>query len=87
MVGIKGLCRQAGVSKIDVGPKGVVVAFRGDQFANPAGLVKFVQARSADWKLRPDSKVVVKGEFETPETRLAAAEKIAGQLAKVATAA
>ena len=87
VVGIKGQCRQAGISKIDVGPKGVVVAFRGDAFANPAGLVKFVQARASEWRLRPDSKVVVKGEFETPETRLAAAEKIAGQLAKVALAA
>jgi transcription-repair coupling factor (superfamily II helicase) len=37
--------------------------------------------------VRPDHKVVIKGEFETPETRLAAAEKIAGQLAKVALAA
>ena len=87
VVGIKGQCRQAGIAKIDVGPKGVVVAFRGDAFANPAGLVKFVQARSSEWRLRPDSKVVVKGEFETPETRLAAAEKIAGQLARVALAA
>ena len=87
MVGIKGLCRQAGIAKIDAGPKGVVVAFRGDQFANPLGLVQFVQKRSADWRVRPDHKVVVKGEFETPETRLTAAEKIAAQLAKVALAA
>ncbi len=87
VVGIKGLCRQAGIAKIDAGPKGVVVAFRNDAFANPAGLVQFVQKRSSDWRVRPDHKVVVKGEFETPETRLAAAEKIAGQLAKVALAA
>ncbi len=87
VVGIKGLCRQAGVSKIDVGPKGVVVAFRGDAFANPMGLVKLVQNRPAEWKVRPDHKVLVKGEFETPDARLAAAERIVGQLAKVAQAA
>ncbi len=87
VVGIKGLCRQAGVEKIDVGPKGAVVAFRGDAFANPGGLVQFITARAAEWRIRPDHRVVVKGEFDSPEQRLAAAEKIVGQLAKVALAA
>src|SRR6185369_8458026 len=32
VVAIKGLCREANVSKIDVGPKGAVVSFRDDQF-------------------------------------------------------
>ncbi len=86
VVGIKGLCRQAGVSKIDAGPKGVVVGFRHDAFANPAGLIAFVQNRPGELRIRPDSKVVVKGEFDTPETRLAAAERIASQLARVAMA-
>ena len=84
VVGIKGLCRQANVSKIDVGPKGAVVTFRGDQFPNPMGLVAQVQRRQHDWKLRPDHKVVVKGEWETPEQRLAAAERILSELARVA---
>ena len=43
VVAIKGLCREANVAKIDVGPKGAVVAFRDDDFANPGGLVGFVQ--------------------------------------------
>jgi transcription-repair coupling factor (superfamily II helicase) len=84
VVGIKGLCRQAGIEKIDVGPKGVVVTFRGGAFANPLGLVQFVQQRASVWKLRPDSKAVMMGEFSSPVQRLAAAEKVAGQLAKVA---
>ena len=60
--------------------------FRADTFANPAGLVMFVQRNSVAWKLRPDQKVVVKGEWTTPEARLAAAEKILSQLAQVAMA-
>ncbi len=36
------------------------------------------------WRLRPDQKVVVKGEWETPEARLGAAERILGELAKLA---
>ena len=86
VVAIKGLCRQANVSKIDVGPKGAVVAFRDDRFENPAGLVAMVQRRPQDWKLRPDHKLVVKGEWETPDARLAAAERILTELAKVALA-
>jgi transcription-repair coupling factor (superfamily II helicase) len=43
-----------------------------------------VQRRAHDWKIRPDHKVVVKGEWETPEQRLGAAERILKELAKVA---
>jgi transcription-repair coupling factor (superfamily II helicase) len=84
VVAIKGLCREANVAKIDVGPKGAVVSFRGDEFKNPAGLVAFVQKNQVLWRLRPDHKVVVKGEWETPEQRLSAAEKVLTELAKLA---
>ena len=84
VVAIKGLCREANVAKIDVGPKGAVVTFRGDEFKNPMGLVGFVQKNQVAWKIRPDHKVVVKGEWETPEQRLAAAERVLSELAKLA---
>ena len=87
VVAIKGLCRQANVSKIDVGPKGAVVAFRGDHFANPTGLVAYIQKNAAVWRLRPDQKLVIKGEWETPEQRLAAAERVLKELARLAKAA
>ncbi|HWA61695.1 MAG TPA: TRCF domain-containing protein, partial [Caulobacteraceae bacterium] len=84
VVAIKGLCREANVAKIDVGPKGAVVAFRDDRFANPAGLVGFVQKNQVAWRIRPDQKVVVKGEWETPARRLAAAERVLADLARIA---
>jgi transcription-repair coupling factor (superfamily II helicase) len=84
VVAIKGLCRQANVAKIDVGPKGAVIGFRGDRFENAAGLIAFVQRNSIAWRLRPDHKVVVKGEWETPVQRLNAAEGILSELAKLA---
>ncbi len=84
VVAIKGLCREANVAKIDVGPKGAVVSFRDDRFANPAGLVELLQKNAAIWRLRPDQKVVVKGEWETPEQRLEAAEQVLSRLAKLA---
>ena len=81
---IKGLCREANVAKIDVGPKGAVVSFRADHFAHPAGLVSFVQRNTAVWRLRPDQKVVIKGEWDTPGQRLTAAERILRELANLA---
>ena len=84
VVAIKGLCRQANVAKVDVGPKGAVISLRDDRFDNPAGLVGYIQRNQALWKLRPDQKIVVKGDWPTPEHRLAAAERILGELAKLA---
>jgi len=86
VVAIKGLCRQSNAVKIDVGPKGAVVSFRGDAFPNPMALVKLVQSRPNDWRIRPDHKVVIKGEWETPDARLNAAERILTSLAKAAAA-
>ncbi len=87
VVAIKGLCREANVAKIDVGPKGAVASFRNDTFANPMALVKFIQANQIIWKLRPDQKIVIKGEWDTPAQRLDAAERILTTLAKLAKAA
>jgi transcription-repair coupling factor (superfamily II helicase) len=84
VVAIKGLCREANVAKIDVGPKGAVVSFRDDHFANPGGLVAFIQKNAAVWRLRPDQKVVIKGEFAAADDRLAAAERVLKTLARIA---
>jgi transcription-repair coupling factor (superfamily II helicase) len=84
VVAIKGLCRQANVAKIDVGPKGAVVSFRHDSFANPMGLITFAHKNAMAWRVRPDHKVVVKGEWETPNQRLGAAERILTELARLA---
>ncbi|WP_309644945.1 TRCF domain-containing protein, partial [Phenylobacterium sp.] len=86
VVAIKGLCREANVAKIDVGPKGAVVSFRGDDFKNPMGLMGFIQKNQVAWRIRPDHKVVVRGEWETPEQRLGAAERVLSELAKLAAA-
>jgi transcription-repair coupling factor (superfamily II helicase) len=87
VVAIKGLCREANVSRIDVGPKGAVVSFRDDHFANPPGLVAYVQKHAASWRLRPDQKLSVKGEWSSPKARLAAAERILDGIARLARAA
>jgi transcription-repair coupling factor (superfamily II helicase) len=84
VVGIKGLCREANVAKIDVGPKGAVVTFRGDRFPHPAALIAYVQRNPIVWGLRPDQKLVVKGEWAQPVERLAAADRVLRVLAGLA---
>ena len=37
VVTLKRVCREAGVEKLEAGPKGMVLTFRGNAFRNPAG--------------------------------------------------
>ncbi|MBM3515692.1 MAG: transcription-repair coupling factor, partial [Alphaproteobacteria bacterium] len=58
VVGIKSLCRRANVEKVDAGPKGAVVALRGNTFPNPAALVNYITRNAGTIKLRPDQRIV-----------------------------
>ncbi len=87
IVGIKANCKIAHVERIDVGPKGAVLTLRNGTFPNPMGLVGLIQKNHAFWKIRPDQKIVVKGDWDTPEDRLKVAERITADLARVAGAA
>ncbi len=84
VVAIKGLCRQANVAKIDVGPKGAAISFRDNHFAHPTALVAYIQRNEKTWRIRPDQTVLVRGEWETPDQRLGAAERILSELARMA---
>jgi transcription-repair coupling factor (superfamily II helicase) len=87
IVAIKQLALKAGVEKIDAGPKGGTIAFRGNQFANPLALIKFINQHSGTMKVRPDQKIVVSRDWPTPDDRLSGAKALMGQLAKLAEAA
>ena len=84
IVGIKSSCRKAQIERIDMGPKGAVLTLRNNAFPNPLGLVGLIQKNAGVWKLRPDQKIVVMGEWANPEERLKAAERITDSLATVA---
>lgn len=83
VVKIKQLCRRAGVSKLDAGPKGAVVQFHNDQVADPAKLVEWLTAQKGTAKLRPDHKLVFSRSWDTPKERMKGLEYLAGELAKV----
>ncbi len=87
VIRIKLLCRKAGIEQIDTGPKGAVVKFRNNHFANPAGLAEFAAAQAQRSKITPDHKLVFKGEWKTAEDRLKGARYLVRQLAEIAEAA
>jgi len=70
IVGIKALCRQANVERIEAGPKGAVISFRDSTFANPDRLVAFIRDQGGAARVRPDMKVVFFDDWEEPEPRL-----------------
>jgi transcription-repair coupling factor (superfamily II helicase) len=86
IVAIKALCKAAGVEKVDAGPKGMVVTFRHNQFANPAGLVAFIGRQVGTVKLRPDHKLVFQRPWDDPGERLQGVSKLMEDLAALASA-
>jgi len=85
IVHIKFLCRQANIERLEAGPKGVVVSFRHNYFANGVGLVKWVAGQGTDAKIRPDQSIVFIRDGNKPEKRLLVASKIATRLAELST--
>lgn len=85
IVEIKGMCRTANVEKIEAGPKGVVLAFRDNSFANPGALVEIINRERGNAKLRPDHKLVFKRDWEAPEERLTGTYRLMKTLAELAS--
>jgi transcription-repair coupling factor (superfamily II helicase) len=83
VMALKRACREAGVEKLEAGPKGMVLAFRGNAFRNPAGLVRWLSAKGGLVRLRPDHKLALTREMSLT-ARLAAARDILGNLVQLA---
>jgi len=87
VVAIKALCRRANVEKLDAGPKGVVLSFRDNVFANPVGLLKFITEQGPGAKIRNDKsgqRLVLLGDWPRPEQRLNGTTAILRALAGIA---
>jgi transcription-repair coupling factor (superfamily II helicase) len=84
IVAIKALCKRANIEKVEAGPKGIIVAFRENSFANPEGLVSYVAKQGTLAKVRPDMRVVFIDDFETADERLKATRRLLTDLARIA---
>ena len=61
-----------------------MLSFRDDSFADPAGLVAFIREQGPAARVRPDMKVVLFDDWETPEERLKGTTAILRRLVKIA---
>jgi transcription-repair coupling factor (superfamily II helicase) len=84
IMAIKVLCRRANVEKVEGGPKGIIVSFRDNAFANPAALVSYVAEQGSFAKVRPDMKIVFIRDVEDPTERMKATAGILRNLVHIA---
>jgi transcription-repair coupling factor (superfamily II helicase) len=79
VVALKRLCRESGVEKLDAGPKGMVLSFRGNKFRNPAGLITWLGKKAGLVRLRPDHKLAIVRDMNVAE-RVKMARDVLGNL-------
>jgi transcription-repair coupling factor (superfamily II helicase) len=85
IVRIKAMCRKAGISKLDGGPKGATIQFHNEKFASPGGLVAFLEDQRGLAKIR-DNKIVVRRDWVRTSDKIKGAFTIAKDLAALVAA-
>lgn len=80
VVRIKGECKKAGIARLDGGPRGATIQFHNDKYANPAGLVDFIQDQHGQAKVK-DNKIIVRRDWKEDRDRIRGAFSIARDLA------
>jgi len=81
---IKANAKVAGIAKLDVGTKGALVSFHGDQFANVPGLIAYVERLKGRARIRPDNKLSISGDWASAGARLNGALQLSKGLGKLA---
>ena len=84
LIEIKRQAMEANIAKIDVGAKGALVTFHNDDFADPLGLVAYVERLKGTARLRPDNKLVIMREWGNPVARLQGLAQLTKGLSTIA---
>ena len=63
-----------------------MITFHANSFANPAGLVAFLQENAGTAKLRPDQRLVIRRDWDDARDRLRGVAAILQRLAAIAAA-
>lgn len=82
IVEIKQLCKIAGISQIDAGPKGAVITFHDNTPPNVPALMAWMQEKGGTVKLRPDQKLVAMRGWDDKDRRVRGARNLVSELAK-----
>ena len=81
ILGIKQLCKKAGISQLDAGPKGAVLAFYNNAPPNVEGLMRWMQEKRGSVKLRPDQKLVAIRQWDNTAQRVKGVRSLMKELA------
>jgi transcription-repair coupling factor (superfamily II helicase) len=79
---IKAMCHRAGIARLDAGPKGATIQFHKNRFANPAGLVGFLQGKAGKARAK-DNRIVVSADWPGEAARIKGAWGLARELAEL----
>lgn len=83
IVAIKQLCKKAGVSSVEAGPKGAVFAFHNNAPPNVDGLMNWMTSKGGTIKLRPDQKLVAIRNWDTPVKRVKGVQSLMKDLSSL----
>jgi transcription-repair coupling factor (superfamily II helicase) len=84
VVRLKQLCREAGVERIDAGPKGAVLSFRKNSFAQPEKLLAYIAKNASRAKLRPDHRLVLMEDWSDIAVKLKGVRESISKIAELA---
>lgn len=79
VIGIKQLCKKAGIEKVEAGPKGAVISFH-KSFDRQETLVQLLQRRAGFMKLRPDQKLVYTASWTSTAERVKGVKSLIAQI-------
>ncbi|PIE14643.1 MAG: transcription-repair coupling factor [Rhodobacterales bacterium] len=81
VVRIKGMCKRAGIARLDGGPKGATIQFHNDKFTAPAGLVEFINEQRGLAQVK-GNKIVIRRDWSKAADKVKGAYAIARDLAQ-----
>jgi transcription-repair coupling factor (superfamily II helicase) len=76
VIAIKRLCKAAGIEKVDAGPRGAVVAFRGNAFRKPDRLIDYIRRHPKSLSVRPDQRLIYHQDWNDVARRLPGVRKL-----------
>jgi len=76
VIAIKRLCKAAGIEKVDAGPRGAVVAFRGNAFRKPDRLIDYIRRHPKSLSVRPDQRLIYHQDWNDIARRLPGVRKL-----------
>ena len=81
IIKIKNKCLDAGIIKLDAGPRGAIIKFHNDKFSNPEALFKYIQGQKDLIKVK-GTQLIIKRDWKGVADKIKGSYSIASDLAR-----